>query len=211
MTLAELLRDVASLAPFDRGVAADVSSPGAGSTVTGIAYDSRQVSAGGVFVALRGAKDGWSRVRARSDRARSDRSGRRGAGTGRLSRAVDPNRRRAAGVGCSLSFVFRSSERKTAARGYHRHERQDDDLVRRAIDLRIGRYPQRTYRHGWLSGREPRVRGGPHHPGSARAAAHAARHGGAGLRCVRDGGVVSRPRLAPRRPPAFRCRRSSRT
>jgi UDP-N-acetylmuramoyl-L-alanyl-D-glutamate--2,6-diaminopimelate ligase len=65
VTLAELLRDVASLAPFDRGVAADVSSSEAGSAVTGIAYDSRQVSAGGVFVALRGQKtDGLAFARA---------------------------------------------------------------------------------------------------------------------------------------------------
>jgi UDP-N-acetylmuramoyl-L-alanyl-D-glutamate--2,6-diaminopimelate ligase len=65
VTLAELLRDVASLAPFDNGVAAEVSSPEAGSTVTGIAYDSRQVSAGAVFVALRGQKaDGLAFARA---------------------------------------------------------------------------------------------------------------------------------------------------
>jgi UDP-N-acetylmuramoyl-L-alanyl-D-glutamate--2,6-diaminopimelate ligase len=65
VTLAELLRDVASLAPFDNGVAVDVSSPAAGSSVTAIAYDSRQVSAGAVFVALRGQKaDGLAFARA---------------------------------------------------------------------------------------------------------------------------------------------------
>ncbi|HET9263923.1 MAG TPA: UDP-N-acetylmuramoyl-L-alanyl-D-glutamate--2,6-diaminopimelate ligase [Vicinamibacterales bacterium] len=54
MTLGDLLRDVAHMAPFDRSLIERLSSREAGTAVTGVSYDSRQVTAGSVFVALRG-------------------------------------------------------------------------------------------------------------------------------------------------------------
>ncbi|HEY0876035.1 MAG TPA: UDP-N-acetylmuramoyl-L-alanyl-D-glutamate--2,6-diaminopimelate ligase [Vicinamibacterales bacterium] len=51
MTLAELVRAVSTHAPFG---ALSVPAEGADAPVTGVAYDSRRVAAGNVFVALRG-------------------------------------------------------------------------------------------------------------------------------------------------------------
>ena len=53
MTLRELFAAVRTRAPFD-AVAAELRGDAAAASVNAIAYDSRQVTAGGVFVALRG-------------------------------------------------------------------------------------------------------------------------------------------------------------
>jgi UDP-N-acetylmuramoyl-L-alanyl-D-glutamate--2,6-diaminopimelate ligase len=54
VTLGDLLRDVAPQAPFDQGLLARLSPGEAGTAISGVTYDSRQVSAGSIFVALRG-------------------------------------------------------------------------------------------------------------------------------------------------------------
>jgi UDP-N-acetylmuramoyl-L-alanyl-D-glutamate--2,6-diaminopimelate ligase len=64
VTLGDLLRDVAHLAPFDSSVVERVSPRDAGAAVTGVTYDSRQATAGSLFVALRGLQaDGASFAR----------------------------------------------------------------------------------------------------------------------------------------------------
>ena len=54
MTLGELLRDAAQHAPFDAAGVGAIAAGHAAAPVSAIAYDSRQVSQGSVFVALRG-------------------------------------------------------------------------------------------------------------------------------------------------------------
>ena len=54
MTLGDLVRDVAQSAPFDHSIVEAVSPRDAAANVSGVAYDSRAVNAGSVFVALRG-------------------------------------------------------------------------------------------------------------------------------------------------------------
>ncbi|MGH2604805.1 MAG: Mur ligase domain-containing protein, partial [Dehalococcoidia bacterium] len=54
MTLGDLLRDVAQSAPFDSSMAERISPREAAAHVGAVTYDSRLVTAGSVFVALRG-------------------------------------------------------------------------------------------------------------------------------------------------------------
>ena len=56
MNLGDLFRDVSRSAPFDDSTAGRVAPPAAATNVGGVTYDSRMVTAGSVFVALRGQR-----------------------------------------------------------------------------------------------------------------------------------------------------------
>ena len=183
------------------------ATPAAG-FVTGIAYDSRTVEPGKVFVALKGLHADGARSRAQAIE--------RGALA--VVSEQPPRRRRRACRGPSstdarlalallAAAFYRPSERRDAGRRHHRHQRQDDDGVPGRRDLRSGRHPLRHARHRRLPDRRRGARGDPHDAGSAGGAAPAARDGDRGLRRLRDGSVVARAvaaagRRHARSPPA---------
>ena len=71
MTLGALLRGAADRAPFPGAIGMDLPGTVAGGNVSAIAYDSRQVEPGAVFVALRGVHaDGARSLVMRSRAAR---------------------------------------------------------------------------------------------------------------------------------------------
>ena len=145
-------------------------------------------------------------VRAAGRRQRRDR--RRGGDgrAGRDRRALVPGAggthrpRRARGG------VLRQSQRGAGAGRHHRHQREDDHVVRARLDLRGGGHQVRPDRDHRLPDRRSRARRAADDPRSARAAADAARHAEGRLRRLRDGGLVARARAAPRGPPALRRR-----
>ena len=140
-----------------RGHAGDpVRAEASVGVVTGIAYDSRAVERGHVFVALKGLQRGRDRVRTPGDRPRRARDRVGGAGAARRPRALGHGGRRTAGARRARGGVPRRSEPRHAGRRHHRHERQDDDRVSARVDLRGGRHPLRHSRHRRLPSRARR-------------------------------------------------------
>ena len=175
--------------------------------VTGVVYDSRQAAPGSVFVSIRGLQaDGASLRRGAVARGAvavvaEDRRARRGQG------AVVPGRRRAARAGGALAVnsIGRPSERITLVGITGTNGKTTTSYLLAAIFEAAG-ITLRPHRHRRLPHRRPRGRSGADDPGGAGAAAHAPRHGRAGLRRLRDGSVVARAGAAARRPPALRRR-----
>ena len=204
MTLRELVRSVA--AHPDLGVLQSHADALAETPVSGVAYDSRSVTSNALFVGLKGQKADGALY--------AQEAVRRGAlavvsedpPSGWHRRSLAAGARCAAGTRGVRRGVLRPSQRRAHARRHHRHQRQDDDLVCARRDFRSRGDQMRARRHRRLSHRRQRVRRGAHHTRGARAAADAARHGDAGMRCMRDGGVIARARSAARRPPALRRR-----
>ena len=121
----------------------------AAGAVTGVAYDSRAVAPGQVFVALKGQHaDGAAFARA-GDRARrgrrSCRSSRRRPAS-RVPWAVVDDARLA--LALLAAAFYRHPSARDAGRRHHRHQRQDDDGVSRRVDLRSRGHPLRRARHG---------------------------------------------------------------
>ena len=160
--------------PADDAPRADAAA----GVVTGVAYDSRAVAPGQVFVALKGLQaDGAAFARQAIERgaaaivSEQPRAGRRPRAVGRR-RATRGWRSR-----CSPTAFYRPSERRDAGGRHHRHERQDDDGVSARVDLRGRRHPVRHARHRRLPHRRRGPRGDAHDARSAGRAAAAARDG----------------------------------
>ena len=113
----------------------------------------------------------------------------------------------AAGAGRAGGIVLRPSRASAHARRHHRHQRQDHDVVsagRRSSKRPASVRPHRNRRIPDRATSEyDAARTTPEAPELQR---HAARHGRAGLRRLRDGSVVARAGAAPRGPPAVRRR-----
>ena len=182
-------------------------SDGSTGFVTGIAYDSRAVEPGHVFVALKGLHaDGARFAHAAIERgAVAVVSGTTAGFIGGC--ALGRRRRRAARARAARRGVPSPPERRDAGGRDHRHERQDDDRVSGCVDLRGGPDPLRHPRHRRLPHRRRRARGDADDARGARGAGAAARDGRRRVRRVRDGGVVARAVAAPRRRHDVRRRR----
>ena len=128
------LRDLVA----DRGLKVSDTGPGPGAgagTVAGIAYDSRRVEPGQVFVALKGLHaDGTAFAREAITRGALAVIAER-AGAAGNRRSLDGRQRRAARAGARRREVLRRSERRHAGRRHHRHQRQDHDGLSGGLDL----------------------------------------------------------------------------
>ena len=195
MTLGALLRAVAGRAPFDAGGDSRAEADRAAATVASIAYDSREVTRGAVFVALRGLHADGAAFAREAHRARRRRRRRRSRQRRQTSSVAV-----AAGRATRGWRWRRCRRRSTAIRaascalvGITGTNGKTTTTYLLAVDLRGRRHPVRSYRHRRLSAsaieERDAARTTPEAPDAAAAAA-------------RDG----RPRA--RRLRRWRCRRT---
>ena len=175
--------------------------------IAAIAYDSRRVVPGSVFVALKGLKaDGGAFVeQAIVARREGDRVG---IGAARHDRRALAHRsRRAAGAGAAGRSFLRSSEPAHAGHRRHRHQRQDHHGLPAAVDPRCRRPARRHAGHRRLPHRRRGSRSLTHHARSPGRAAALERDDRAGLALGGHGSVVARAVVEARRRHALRRRR----
>ena len=208
MTWGELhaaLRDRGLLAPGSGSDA--VSDAFARTPVTGVAYDSRHVQPGDVFVALRGQHaDGSTFV---------PEAIRRGAvaviaqeeGPSTPGVAVGARDERPGRACRDCRGAAPRSEPAHVGGGHHGHQRQDDHRASDGVDFRSGWSQVRAARNGRLPHRQSDATRDTHDARGPRRAGAARGDGGKGLRCVRHGSIVARAGARPRRGHALRRRR----
>ena len=160
--------------------------------VTGIAYDSRTVTPGQVFVALKGQHaDGTAFARQAIERGAAAVVSEQPAPDGvHVPWAIVDDARLALAV--LAAAFYRDPSREMRVDRHHRHQRQDDDRLSDRLDLRRRRHPLRHPRHGRL----------PHRRRGARSDAHDARSAGGAGAAARDG------RHAAAAPARWKCRRT---
>ena len=178
-----------------------------GIDIRGLAYDSRQVKPGDVFIALKGLKAAGADFAADAIR--------RGAvavvadqpSDAASSGAMGDRPGCARGDGRTRGGVLRASQPIDAGRRHHRHERQDDNRVFITRRVRSGRKKVRASRHRHLLGRRRGAARRAHDTGGTGCAADVPADGRRGMPCVRHGSVVARARAAAGRRHGVRCGR----
>ena len=175
--------------------------------VTAIAYDSRQVKPGAVFVALRGVNADGARFVPQAIANGAIAVVAETAAAGRRRRALDPGAQRARGARGAGRGVLRQPERGAGARRHHRHERQDDHVLRarRRSSRRRASSAAASARSATASAAASSTppRTTPEAPELQRMLRDML---DGRLRRLRDGGVVARAGAAARRQPAIRRR-----
>ena len=158
----------------------DAQRQGEDAEITGLAYDSRQVTPGALFVALRGAKsDGHDFIAQALNKGaaalmiHADRAGWYGA-HGLPTRRRPQHARRPAAAGRD---VLRPAVPAAGPDRRHRHERQDDHGVHDREHLSDAGREDRPDRHHRRDYQRQERPAGAHHAGSARLAAPVRRHG----------------------------------
>ncbi len=196
MTLSALL--AALVAPGLLTRAPAVPSAAEATVVTEVAYDSRRVGPGSLFVALRGLKaDGTEFASVAAARG----------AVAIVSEAVAPSAVSAPWIvvpDARLALAVLADravgtpEPRAESRRHHRHQRQDDHRVSDAVDSRGGRPEMRPARDGRLQRRRSRSRSHAHDARSAGRAAHVPADGLQRLSRGGDGSVVARARAEAR-------------
>ncbi len=188
MELAELVRAA--------GVSAELRGDGT-AEISNLAYDSRAVGAGTLFFCVPGSKSDGHEFASGGRRGRCERARRRAPAGSGGSRGRGG--RRAGRDGAAGRRLPRRPDDGAGAGRRHRHERQDDHGIPRALAAGGRGAALRAARHRAARGRG-RGRGGrANHPGGDRPAGDLRAHArvrGSGLR---DGGLLARAGAAPRR------------
>ena len=207
MTLGALIAAARTLAPDAR---ARVEQSGRQTAaVATVAHDSRAVSPGSVFVAIRGQRADGAKFAADAVKRGAVAIVAESAAPGRLPGAVDQDDGRAPRARGAGRHLLRPAERLAHGRRRHRHERQDHDHLPAGVGLRRRRDAVRADWHRDVPhriGRGRRARRVAHDAGSIRNPAAPPGDGRSRLQGVRDGSLVARARAAPRGQHAVRRR-----
>ena len=118
------LGDVLGVVGVEASTLASAARP---APVPSIAYDSRSVRPGAVFVALRGQKADGASFAAAGHCARRQSPSSPNARSRRHRRSLDPGRGRATRAGAAGRSLLRQPEPADAGHRRHRHQREDHD------------------------------------------------------------------------------------